>query len=182
MKNLVNVLAIGLVGLSIVSCRNNDVPEDIHEHDDPNKVVLTVSEEGTNNVQTVNYVVGSGADKGITLQAGKIYDAKIQFYNISNGVTTDMTHEIVEEKDEHFIVYQFAGISNSITRTSADVVRKDGNKIGLYTQWNITASAPASKGVIKLIHQPATVDDKANDGAGSFTGGETDVNIEFSIN
>lgn len=182
MKTPSKFLSAGLVALSLLSCRNNEVPEDIHEHEEANKVTVTITETGTTNTQTVNYIVGSGADKGITLAPGKTYNTNVKFYHQHNGVSEDMTDEIIKEKDEHFLVYQFVGITGTVTRTSADPVRKDDKKLGLNTLWNITAAAPGSKAVIKLIHLPATVDDAANGGAGAYTGGETDVSVEFAVN
>lgn len=181
MKKSVKFLAAGLLALSLASCRNNDAPEDIHEHEEANKVVMTVTETGTTNTQTVTFNVGSATDKALSLSAGKSYDATVKFIHTANGKDEDLTPEIIKEKDEHFIVYQFGNATAKVTR-AADVVRTDGKKVGINTKWEVTAAPSASKVVMKLVHQPTTLDDAANNGGGSYTGGSDDVVMNVNIN
>lgn len=63
MKNIFNLIFVIFASLFILSCRNtDDVPEDIHEHEEIEKITLTVTEKSNAaNVQTVNYIGGNPA-------------------------------------------------------------------------------------------------------------------------
>ncbi len=182
MKKAIKYLAAGLFAISLSSCRNNDVPEDIHEHEEVNKVVLTVSENGTNNTQMVSYQTGSTTTIPLKLENGKTYTTDVKFYGLHDGKTEDMTPEIIKERDEHFLEFQFAGVNVEVTRNLDDVVRNmDGKKLGLKTTWTVTSAPSNALAIVKLIHAATSVDDKANNGLGSHVGGETDVEVKFNI-
>lgn len=184
MKQTAKILATGLLAISLFSCRNNDHPEDTHEHDSIDKVVLTLTENETKNTQTVTFKSGNGADKSLVLENGKTYNANLQFFGHHDGKEEDMTEEIAEEKDHHFVQYGFAGVSVNITRTAEDTARKDGKKLGLKTQWKVTAAPEmkdTTKVVVELIHEATEVDDTANSGSGSHKGGEIDAAATFHI-
>lgn len=181
MKNTIKFLAAGLLAISLSSCRNNNVPEDIHEHGDVNKVVFTITEKSSGATQTINYQIGSGADKQLTLENGKTYTTDIKFYGLHNGEAEDMTSEIIQEKDEHFMEYQFAGVNVGITRNADDVVRTDSKKLGLKTTWTVTSAPANALAKLKLIHGASKVDDKTNNGGGSHEGGEEDVVVSLTV-
>lgn len=181
MKSTIKLLAAGLLAISLSSCRNNDAPEDIHEHEEVNKVVFTITEKGTGSTQTISYQIGSGADKTLTLENGKTYTTDIKFYGLHNGEAEDMTSEIIKEKDEHFMEYQFAGTNVGITRNADDVVRSDSKKLGIKTTWTVTSTPANALAKLKLIHGATKVDDKANNGGGSHEGGEEDVIVSLTV-
>ncbi len=180
MKLLQYIAAIFLLVLTLNSCRR-DVPEDIHDHEELSRLALTVTETGTGNSQTVTFQTGSGADKALVLETGKIYNTSLQLFVLHDGQAEDLTSEIITEKDEHFLQYAFSGFGVNVNRAQDDVVRSDGKKLGLRTQWQIRSAPVNGKVQIKLIHGAAFVDDAANDGGGTSTGGETDVDVLFQV-
>lgn len=65
-------------------------------------------------------------------------------------------------------------------RAANDIVRTDGNKIGLKTEWTINSTQPTGKMNIKLIHAPTSVNQNypsATNQLGQTQGGESDVDI-----
>ena len=175
MKYLFSIL-ISIIFLA--SC-SRDIPEDIHDHEEPNKIRLTYSEVGSNTTKIAEYSVGTGASAPLVLEEGKVYDVDVSFYYNSE----DLTYIIEDEADEHFMKYQFANdISISIERTDEDVTRTDGQKLGLKMLWTINSSPTESSAVnVQLIHDADSVDDAANSGGGSNVLGEPDVNANFLI-
>lgn len=176
------ITLIILASFIVFSCRNHEIPEDIHEHEEINKLNLVIKETGSSAVQTVSYQSGTGSSSVITLTPGKTYEVDLAFYHHHNGVDEDKTAEIIQEKDEHFVQYQFSGAQIMVMRAANDEVRSDGKKLGLKTTWVVNA-APANSGLLlQLIHGSASVNDTDNDGGGSAVGGEADVNAPFAIN
>ncbi len=167
---------------TVFSCRNNDIPEDIHEHEEVNKITLTITENGTANTQTVSFQEGTGATAPISLENGKLYNVSVGFFHHHNGVDEDMTSEIIEERDEHFIKYQFGGIQVDVLRTAEDAVRSDNQKFGLKTQWTVNSAPTNAVAIVQLFHGSDSVNDSDNNGGGSTVGGEADVNAQFTVN
>ena len=185
MKNFLNLILILFASVLILSCRssNDEVPKDIHEHEEIEKVVLTLTEQGTNNVQTINYI-GGNADGHLHLHVGDVYDVSLDFQHKHGDHYHSMLNEIIAEKDKHFVTYQFSGISVKVNRAENDVVRTDGKKLGIKTKWTVTSTQADSKVILKLFHNPTSVNDmspSAENHLGSVTGGETEVNAKFDI-
>ena len=185
MKNLINLILILFVSVAIISCRGDEVPQDIHEHEEIEKVTLTITDKGnTANVQTINYI-GGVADKSITLQKGKSYTVSLDFFHKHDDHYHSMLDEIIEEKNQHFITYEFAGVSANVIRIADDVSRNDGKKLGVKTEWSVVSAPSAAKVNIKLYHGPTSVDDKfpsADNQLGKAMGGDSDVNAYININ
>lgn len=183
MKKTLKFLASGLLAITLFSCRDTTPHiEDTHDHDEVNKIVLTVTENGTNNTQTITYQTGSGADRALSLASGKTYTSSVEFFGTHDGKEENMTEDIIEEKDEHFITYSFAGVSINVTRTSEDTERTDKNKLGLKTQWTVTSTpSSTSKVVVGLVHGAKSVNATANNGGGAVEGGETDAAAVINI-
>ncbi|MBB4806278.1 hypothetical protein HNP38_001550 [Chryseobacterium defluvii] len=186
MKKIFNILFVLFAAVLLFSCRdgNDDIPEDIHEHEEIEKLeVKVVDKNDAANIQTINYI-GGIADKKIILENGKTYLVSLDFQVKHDDHYHSANDEIEEEKDEHFITYNFAGVNVNVIRTADDIVRTDGKKIGLKTEWTV-ASAPSSAKVnIKLIHGPSSVNDNFPSSAnqlGSVTGGESDVDALIDI-
>lgn len=184
MKKFLNIMLVLFASLLIFSCRNNDTPEDIHEHEEIEKVVLKLSDKAdAANVQTINYI-GGKADKDLVLVKGKTYAAELDFFTKHNGAYESMMSEIIDEKDQHFVTYEFAGVDVNILRSAADIVRKDGKKLGIKTEWAVNGAPASAKVNVKLFHAPTSVNDNApspNNQLGTVTGGEADVNAMIGI-
>ncbi|WP_312825922.1 hypothetical protein [Epilithonimonas sp.] len=181
MKKILNITLALLAAFFILSCRNDDdaVPEDVHEHDEIGKVVLTLTNKAdASDVQTVNVISGV-ADGHLHLHAGDTYTAVLDF-QIKHDDHYHSSDEIEEEKDHHFITFGPANADIVVMRAADDIVRTDGQKLGMKTEWTVNSTQETGKMNIKLIHGPSTVNQNypsATNQLGQTTGGETDVDI-----
>ncbi|MBD3903138.1 hypothetical protein NAL32_03520 [Chryseobacterium sp. Ch-15] len=181
MKKFINITLVLLAAFLVFSCRSDDdtVPEDVHEHDEIGKVVLTLTNKtDPADVQTVSVISGKTVGH-LHLTVGGTYLAELDF-QIKHDDHYHSSDEIEEEKDHHFITYNPANADITVVRTANDIVRTDGNKMGLRTEWKINSTQSTGKMNIKLIHGPATVNQNypsATNQLGQTTGGETDVDI-----
>lgn len=186
MKKIFNITLVLFAAILLFSCRNddNDIPEDIHEHEEIQKLVVKVTNKNdATDVQTINYI-GGQADTSLHLHQGDVYKVELDFQVKHNDHYDSANGEIEEEKDEHFITYSFAGVNVNVLRAANDIVRTDGKKLGLKTEWTVTSAASAAKVNIKLIHTPTSVNDNspsATNQLGSVTGGESDVDALIDI-
>lgn len=184
MKKFIQITGIFLLSLFVISC-NREHDHDDHDHDQIERVIVTVTNKAnSNDVQTVNYV-GGVADRNLTLVAGRNYAVSLDFQKkTSGGSYVSMNSEIITDKEEHFITYEFADAGITILRASDDTARVDGKKIGLKTDWAVSSVTSTSLVRIKLIHTPASVDDQfptANNQLGRTVGGETDASLNINI-
>ena len=186
MKNIFKIFALSLISsITILSCRNSDdIPEDIHEHEEIEKMELKiVDQSNTNDTLTVNYI-GGVADKKIVLENGKSYFVDIDFFVGHDGHYDSVEHELEEERDEHFITYQFAGVNVNVLRRSDDIIRNDGKKLGLRTLWTVNSVPNLANVNIKLVHGATSVDDHSpspTNQLGTTVGGGSDVNALIGI-
>lgn len=185
MKKFLNITLIIFAALLILSCRNDDtIPEDIHEHDEIEKMVvkLTNANDATD-VQTINYI-GGVADQHIHAEAGDVFNVELDFQVKHDNHYDSVNSEIMEEKDEHFITFGFSGADVTVTRAANDIVRTDGNRLGLKTQWTVVSATSTGKVNIKLVHAPTSVNQNspsANNQLGSVVGGESDVDALIDL-
>lgn len=180
LKKLASVLAVLFLALTMVSCQRDEDEDDIPQEELTN-ILLNVKDLSTNAVTTYNYSVGSGAAPTIKLVDAKSYEVEMVFKNGNE----DVTQEIKDAKDEHFLIFDFPKSSVVLTRIDdASSTRTDGKKVGLKTKWDVTKVVNSSSPVVKvtLIHEPATVSESLNGTAwGSVTGGETDAEATFGL-
>ncbi|MGC5742958.1 hypothetical protein [Chryseobacterium sp. NFX27] len=186
MKKIFNITLLLLAAVLLFSCRNDDntdIPEDIHEHEEISKLQVTVTDDAVGTSQIINYI-GGVADKKITLQNGKTYSVSLDFQTAHDDHFHSANDEIIEEKDEHFITYKFAGVNVNVKRAADDIVRTDGNKLGLKTVWTVTNAPSNATANIKLIHAPSAVNQNspsADNQQGTTTGGESDVDALIGV-
>ncbi|MGU3376217.1 hypothetical protein [Chryseobacterium sp. M5A1_1a] len=179
MKKLFNISLLLFAAVLLFSCRsgNDDIPEDIHEHEEIGKVVVTLTNKANGEKQTVNVIDGQTADH-LHLNQGATYAVDVDF-QIKHDDHYHSAEEIIEEKDMHFVVYKFSGADIKVKRAADDIVRTDGKKLGLKTEWTV-ATAAAGKVNITLVHGPTSVNDNspsADNQLGSTVGGESDVDL-----
>lgn len=185
MKKFINITLVLFAALFVFSCRSDDdaIPEDVHEHDEIGKVVLKLTNKAdATDVQTVNVISGV-ADAHLHLEQGETYITELDF-QIKHDDHYDSSDEIEEEKDHHFITYIPANADIIVLRSSNDIVRTDGNKLGLRTEWTINSTQSTGKMNIKLIHGAASVNQNYPSAAnqlGQTTGGESDVDITVDV-
>ncbi|QQV03501.1 MULTISPECIES: hypothetical protein [Chryseobacterium] len=186
MKKFLNITLVLFAALLVFSCRNDstDIPEDIHDHDEIEKMVvrLTNANDPTD-VQTINYI-GGVADGHIHAHAGDVFNVELDFQVKHDNHYDSVNGEIIQEKDEHFITFGFSGANVTVKRAANDVARTDGNKLGLKTQWTVVSTTPTGKVNIKLVHAPTSVNQNspsADNQLGSTTGGESDVDALIDL-
>lgn len=179
MKKLFNISLLLFAAVLLFSCRNgnDDIPEDIHEHEEIGQVVVTVTNKADGTEQVVTVKDGQTADH-LHLSQGATYAVEVDF-QIKHDDHYHSADEIIEEKDMHFVTYKFSGADIKVKRTAEDIVRTDGKKLGLKTEWTV-ATAAAGKANIVLVHGATSVNDNspsADNQLGSTVGGESDVDI-----
>ncbi|MEE3725840.1 hypothetical protein V2H21_10790 [Riemerella anatipestifer] len=171
--------------LALNSCRDNDeAPADVHNHDEVQYLTVTLTNTADNSTQTATFSA-EGADKELVLKENNTYDVQLSLVAPHDDHTHDVTDEIIELKEEHFFTYNFSNVAVKVTRKDeAESTRKDGSKIGLKTQWQVT-SAPktGAKANIRLYHLPTSVKMSGANGdeAGTVVGGEEDIDATFNI-
>ena len=185
MKSIVHIILVLFSALFITSCRDtNDIPEDIHEHEELEKMTVTlINTANSNDTQTINYI-GGVADHPIQVTPGSTYTVSLDFFVGHDGHYHSAIHEIEEEKDEHFITYQFAGMDTNLERNTDDILRTDGKKLGLKTTWTVTNVQANAKVNIQLVHGASSVNDQSPSTTqqfGSTVGGNADINALINV-
>ena len=171
MKN--NILYLIFLILFFNSCNDISDAEPVNEEEVISKIVLEITDLSNNQTQTYYYQQDVDIPY-ITLNNNTLYKMNVTFWNYNESINT----EIIEERNDHFIVYSQNNLNILLQRTNEDFVRNDGKKLGIFTQ--IQTQNPNNGSLeIRLIHLPETVDD-AN-GFGTVLGGETDVEIAFPV-
>ena len=163
-----------LASTVIYSCsKSDDEPEEVNEQEVINRVSIVLA-EGSNS-QTVTWNEGS-TPPAITLDVDKVYTASIYFYDASDPTDVeDITLEVIEEVDEHYCLWEIAGLSNlTITSASTDYSGSDGIPINLVTDWS-TGGAESGNIKVTLIHEPTNKTGTTR----SSLGGETDIELTF---
>ncbi len=177
MKKHFSTLALPLLAFLFVftSCKKDD-PEEINEEEEINRVVLSVFETGTIQPQTYTWNEGETTPT-VTLNADSSYQVSLSFYDASDASEVDnITEEVIEEADEHFVFIETAGANLTVASSSTDVTDSNSVGINLRTVWT-TAAASTGTARVYLIHEPNT---KSGSSRNDF-GGETDVEVNFPV-
>ena len=157
-----------------VQC-SKDSPDEIHDHETINRVTLTVTRaDGT----STDYTWNEGDNEPtINLGANSTHQVSIAFYDVSDAAEVEnITEEVIEEADEHFVFYEVASASLTISAASNDIRDSDGIAININTEWT---TGDASSGVVQaaLIHGPTSKTGSTR----SSLGGGTDVELNFPV-
>ena len=163
-----------LASTVIYSCsKSDDDPEEVNEQEVINRVSIVLADGSTS--QTVTWNEGS-TPPAITLDVDKVYTASIYFYDASDPTDVeDITEEVIEEVDEHYCLWEIAGLSDfTITSASTDYSGSDGIPINLVTDWS-TGGAESGNIKVTLIHEPTNKTGTTR----SSLGGETDIELTF---
>ncbi len=202
MKNVKIALSSLLLGslLLTTSCSSDDDsnPEQGIHHDEATLVEITVTD--SNGVAKIYNINAEGEHDNktsqekedghdeIVLSPNSEYSVKVRLLNDEDpNDIEDVTTEVLEEKDEHFIVYsKEESLNLTIDRTDgAESTRADGNKIGFSTDWSTGAASGEGHVEFKLYHQPegvnSAVTGNGNDFGSVAAGSETDIDIDIEI-
>ena len=160
--------------LLFTNCKKEE-PEEINEEEVINRVTLSVT---TSNNSTTEYTWNEGSTiPSISLAANASSLVRVSFYDASDASDIeDITEEVIEEADEHFVFYEIASANLVIASASTDVKDSNGVSTNLITDW-ITTDASSGQVRLFLIHEP---NDKAATTRGAI-GGASDVELSFPI-
>ena len=197
-KNTYTNTLIALLILFITSCEKSDTPDVENEMEVFTNATIVVTNLSDNSFTTYVFEVeahdhhdhgGGGVapsegdddhdDHGehteIELAASSEYEFAITFQNNTDASNPiDMTEEVIEEKDEHHVFYEFTDSTLTYESTSGDTIDSNGNPLNLVTKWTTTTGAVIDV-VAYLFHQPTS---KVGTTRSDF-GGAVDVEIDF---
>ena len=170
-------LYLTLFSLLIVfqSCKKDD-PEVINEEEEINRVTLQVTPSG-GSATSYTWNEGDGS-LSIGLSSQTTYEVKVFFYDVSDpNDIEDITEEVREEADEHFVFYEVASSAPVQVSAASNDIKDDNNvAVGLITTWT-TAAAGSANAKVFLIHEPTNKTGSSR----SAIGGETDVEVDLTI-
>ncbi|WP_223606270.1 hypothetical protein [Chryseobacterium sp. OSA05B] len=181
-KNIIRLLAVLLITFTVISCqRDGSVAEDDLPQEELTNIILLVKEDtpGATAIE-YNYSIGAGGVPTIPLKDGKSYTVEAKFRNGNE----DATQEIIDAKNEHFLIFDFPKSNITVTRLDGGDLRNDGKRVGLKTKWDVTQAVGGTAPFLKLtlIHEPQSVNDaKAGTAWGSVVGGETDAEATYNL-
>lgn len=160
----------------LISCTKKE-PVSINEEEVIDRVVVELTNSNTNAKTTHTWNEGD-TSLAISLVKGERYTASVYFYNATDpSDIEDITEEVREEADEHFVFYEIASDNQlAITTASNDTKDSSGNPIGLQTQWEAKERGTTLVRLY-LIHEPSS---KSGSSRNDF-GGETDAQIDLNI-
>ena len=171
--------------LIFTSCNSDDDdkrPEHVEDHGEISQVEVSVTPKDG---QVAKYIFTDGQSEGqkITLKEGTDYTFEVTALNVKHE---DHYHneigEISEEKEEHFFVYQTNLTDYTFVRDDApSTTREDGSKLGLKVKLEVNKVQAGKYLSLELKHQPASVNQAANNGLGSVEGGATDISAKFPV-
>ncbi|MDM1556815.1 MULTISPECIES: hypothetical protein [Chryseobacterium] len=181
-KNIIKLLAALFITVTtFISCqRNGSAEEDDLPQEELTNIVLLVTEEGTTNTISYDYSIGAGGTPTIPLKDGKSYTVEAKFRNGNE----DATKEIIDAKNEHFLIFDFPKSDITVAREDGGDLRNDGKRVGLRTKWTVAKAVNGDAPFLKLtlIHSPESVNDaKSGTAWGSVTGGETDAEAKYNL-
>lgn len=169
-KNILSKISLVSLLLLFSYCSKDDDPVEVNEVETFTRVVLKVGSD------TYTYNVGSPAPE-IKLTLDTSYETSIEFYDASDpNDVENMTLEVIEEADEHFIFYEVSGVGLEITSGSTDIIGAESKGINLNTDWSTRNSGSGTLRVT-LIHQPTSVSGTTR----ASLGGETDIEVDWPI-
>lgn len=164
-----------LCGILAMSCSDDD-PKPVNEQETITRVTLTFTEAGGGAEQAYVYNVGETVPV-IEMADGTAYDVRITFEDASDPADVeDITAEVVEEADDHYVFYQINDASFTLENADNDIEDSSGTSIGLYTVWTPTGTDNGTV-TVYLIHEPTSKTGTVRDDFG----GEDDVQITFDV-
>ena len=183
MKNLfAYLLLFSVLGLTIVSCGDDEDPEIPNEEEVITTLIYTLTATNGNTVEMrFTDLDGDGGDApvitGGTLSANSTYTGALRLLNESESPAENITEEIEEEDEEHQFFFQVSGGNITVTYNDQD---EDNNPIGLSTTVT-TGAAGASTLTVTLRHEPNKAGTGVSDGDITNAGGETDIEVTFDV-
>jgi len=170
------------IGLSFSSCGDDD-PDIPVEPEVITTLTYTLTPSGGGADVVLSFVDldGDGGDApsvvGGSLAANETYSGTIVLLNESVSPSDNITEEVAAEDEEHQFFFRSSIDDLSIAYNDAD---ENGNPLGLSNTLTTGAAGSGSITVI-LLHEPSKDADGVSDGDITNAGGETDIEVTFSI-
>lgn len=183
MKKYFLIALVLVAGIVSTSCSNDDdnTPEVVNEEEVITTVTLTLTPAGggANIVLQSEDLDGEGPNAPIVtvsgnLQANTTYSGVVVFANETVSPPDNITLEVIEEAEEHQVFYITSGGLN-LTASYSDT-DSNGNPLGVAITLETGAASSGQLNVV-LRHEP----NKPNDGTLADAGGESDVDVSFSV-
>jgi hypothetical protein len=179
-KHLLFLLLLPLA-VCITSCDPDEVEDE--EEELITTLIYTLTPDGGGDVATLTFrdLDGDGGAAGTTvvsdLAANTTYSGVIEVLNESETPTEDITEEVSDEDDEHQFFFSSTDDLITVAYSDAD---GDGNPLGVLTSVT-TGAAGSTDFTVTLRHEPAKDAEGVSDGDISNAGGETDIEVTFSV-
>ncbi|MFN3850328.1 MAG: hypothetical protein ACK4NY_12915 [Spirosomataceae bacterium] len=169
---------IGLLMLSILSCKKDEVEGDENELITTLKLKFTAG--GTTQTFSFKDIDGDGGAAptidNIALKPNTTYTLAVEILNESVTPADDITKEVKEEADEHLMVYT-PSPANLLTYTYGD---KDSRNFPIGLTGTVrTTTAGTGKLKVQLRHQPPASGTPTKNG--TATPGSDDINVDFNV-
>jgi len=178
-KFIVGILSVAL-SVSALSCKKASMANNESEHQAINRVEM-LFKQGANTIATIvaEDPDGDGGNPpsridNINLEINKTYDVEVKFFNISNGVSKDITPLILQQGKQHEVFFILTGFGFTIEKKDKD---DSGFPLGLLSQWRTGTVGGKGSILVKLMHKPLIKG--PNDDAFK---GHSDVAISFPLN
>jgi len=185
MKLLKSSLLLCFLSICLISCSDdNDIPEPVNQHEVISDVSLSFTdangETSTYTYTDPRYREQDYTDPVIQLDTGKVYQVSVKFLDKTDPAHVEnITAEVIEEKDDHFVEYGFTNVQLDLIRTdNAETTDSNGVQIGIHTQWT-PVEVGQGQVQVTLIHQPESKD--TSNPTGDHIGGETDAQVRFDL-
>lgn len=189
-QRLMKSKIFGLFALSLLFLASCDKDDD-DDMDIPNEEEeittleyrLTPDGGGTDLVFRFQDLDGDGGDPPVitldTLAANTTYNGVIRVLNENETPTENVTEEVLDEDEEHQFFFQAldAAVITGITYSDMD---ENMNPVGVESQLQ-TGDAGSTELTVTLIHEPDKDAAGVSDGDPANAGGETDVEVTFSV-
>ena len=186
MKKIFSFYLLLALTVSMASCDKEDEPDDPiipNQEEVITTLTYTLTPVGEGNVVVFSFqdLDGDGGNDPVltegTLAANTVYAGALVLLNETESPAEDITLEVEEEADEHqfFFSSTLSDLSVSYTDTY------NGNPLGITSE--LTTGA-AGSGVMTVIlrHEPNKDAEGVADGDITNAGGETDIEVDFTVN
>lgn len=185
MKTIKLLFLTILTSAFIVSCSDDDIPQQINEEEVITTMIITLESQTDGSIVTLisRDTDGDGPlapeiTNG-TVNINTVYNGSIELRNELEQPFEDITEEVEEEDDEHQFFFNLASTVGTIAYADSD---GDGNPVGLA----FTLSTGSNAGItgafsVTLIHEPAKDAQGVSDGDQTNAGGETDIEQTFQV-
>ena len=178
-KYIIGMWCIAL-SVSAISCKKASMANNESEHQAINRIEMLFKQGGT----TVSTIVAEDPDgdggnppsriDNINLDINKIYDVEVKFFNISNGVTKDLSSTILQQAKQHEVYFIISGLTLPVEKKDKD---DNGFPIGLISHWKTGNAVGKGTVLLKLMHKPLVKG--ANDDPNK---GHSDIAINYTLN